>query len=254
MMAAAAGAPFVLRGRAAGPRPNVLFMAIDDLNDWIGCMGGHPQTTTPNLDRLAKRGVLFTNAHCAAPLCNPSRAALMTGIRPSTSGIYDNNQPMRKSPALKNVITLPQHFAESGYRVIGGRQDLPRRRIRTRRAGRSTSRTRRRTSRPIRFRRTRRSTASRRPGTSTGAPMDVPDTEMGDYKVASWASGELSRKQDKPFFLACGIFRPHLPWYVPPKYFDMHPLKNIQLPKVNERRPGRCPGDGQEDGARAGRS
>ncbi len=233
MLAAAAGAPFVLRGRAAGPRPNVLFIAIDDLNDWIGCLGGHPQTTTPNLDRLAKRGVLFTNAHCAAPLCNPSRAALLTGIRPSTSGIYENSQPMRKSPALKNVITLPQHFAESGYRVIGGGKiyhgaypdpqswheyfpdqtlnkpadPLPK-------------------NLPL--------NGIPKAGHFDWGPMDVPDTDMGDYKVATWASSELSRKQDKPFFLACGIFKPHLPWHVPPKYFDMHPLKTIQLPKVNE--------------------
>src|SRR5512133_721910 len=99
---ASAAAPFVLRARPSGPRPNVLFIALDDLNDWIGCLGGHPQTITPNLDRLSRRGVLFTRAYCAAPLCNPSRAALMNGIRPSTSGIYDNSQPMRKSPALKN--------------------------------------------------------------------------------------------------------------------------------------------------------
>src|SRR5215213_5738313 len=69
-------------------RPNVLFIAVDDLNDWIGCLGGHPQAKTPNMDRLAARGTLFTNAHCQAPLCNPSRASVMTGLRPSTTGLY----------------------------------------------------------------------------------------------------------------------------------------------------------------------
>ena len=78
---------------AAPAKPNVLFIAVDDLNDWIGCLGGHPQSKTPNFDRLAAMGTLFTSAHCAAPLCNPSRAALMTGIRPSTSGVYTNSQP-----------------------------------------------------------------------------------------------------------------------------------------------------------------
>src|SRR5574341_773608 len=72
------------------PSPNVLFIAIDDLNDWIGCLGGHPQAKTPNLDRVAAQGVLFTNAHCAAPLCNPSRATILTGLRPSTTGVYNN--------------------------------------------------------------------------------------------------------------------------------------------------------------------
>ena len=78
----------VALGQAAAKRPNVLFIAIDDLNDWVGCLGGHPQVRTPNIDRLARRGVLFSNAHCQAPICNPSRVSLLTGVRPSTSGVY----------------------------------------------------------------------------------------------------------------------------------------------------------------------
>ena len=98
---------FATAGQAgAGNRPNVLFIAIDDLNDWIGCLGGHPDAKTPNLDRLASRGVLFTNAHCSAPACNPSRASLMTGILPSTSGVYHNPHPWRKSPVLKNAVLI----------------------------------------------------------------------------------------------------------------------------------------------------
>ena len=77
----AAGAPAFI-ARPAQEKHNVLFIAIDDLNDWIGCLGGHPDVKTPNFDRLAGRGVLFTNAHCAAPSCNPSRVAIMTGVRP----------------------------------------------------------------------------------------------------------------------------------------------------------------------------
>ena len=100
-------------------KPNVLFIAIDDLNDWTGCLGGHPDVKTPNIDRLAQRGVLFTNAFCAAPACNPSRVSLMTGIRPSTSGVYDNFQPMRKSEVLKDAVTLPQHFMAHGYHSAG---------------------------------------------------------------------------------------------------------------------------------------
>ncbi len=76
-------------------RPNVLFIAVDDLNDWIGSLGGHPQTKTPNLDRLAARGVNFTHAYCSAPACNPSRASLMSGLRPATTGVYHNDQPWR---------------------------------------------------------------------------------------------------------------------------------------------------------------
>ena len=81
--------------RAEQP-PDVLFIAVDDLNDWVGVLGGHPQVKTPNIDRLARRGVLFTNAHASAPACNPSRASLMTGVRPSTSGVYNNPQDWRR--------------------------------------------------------------------------------------------------------------------------------------------------------------
>ena len=83
-------------------RPNVLFLAVDDLNDWVGCLGGHPQAKTPNIDRLAGKGVLFEQAYCAAPLCHPSRTAIMTGLRPSTTGIYGNRNWFRDVPQLKN--------------------------------------------------------------------------------------------------------------------------------------------------------
>ena len=98
-------------------RPNVLFISIDDLNDWIGCLGGHPQAQTPNFDRLAASGVLFTNAHCAAPSCNPSRTALMTGISPHKSGLYQNGQKMRE--VLPDAELLPTYFSRHGYRSSG---------------------------------------------------------------------------------------------------------------------------------------
>ena len=81
--------------------PNVLFISVDDLNDWVGCLGGHPQAKTPNIDALAKRGVLFEHAYCAAPLCSPSRTAVMTGLRPSTTGIYGNLNWFRDLPKYK---------------------------------------------------------------------------------------------------------------------------------------------------------
>lgn len=101
-------------------KPNVLFVAIDDLNDWVSCLGGRVGVRTPNLDRLASRGVLFTNAHCTAPSCNPSRASLLTGIRPSTSGVYVNNQNWRRAPMLQHAVTIPQYFRDQGYRSVGG--------------------------------------------------------------------------------------------------------------------------------------
>src|SRR3954463_8102423 len=86
-------------------KPNVLFIAVDDLRDWVGYLGRNPQTMTPNLDRLAARGVRFTRSYCAAPSCNPSRAALMSGLRPSTSGVYDNPNDWRT--VIPEDLTLP---------------------------------------------------------------------------------------------------------------------------------------------------
>jgi arylsulfatase A-like enzyme len=103
---------------AAAPRPNVLMIVVDDMNDWVGCLGGHSDVKTPNIDRLAKRGLLFTNAHVAAPVCNPSRVATMTGRRPGSTGIYGNE--IRWMDALPGVPTIPSHFKANGYHVIGG--------------------------------------------------------------------------------------------------------------------------------------
>ena len=99
-------------------RPNVLMIIADDLNDWVGCLGGHPDVRTPNIDRLARRGLLFTNAHCAAPVCNPSRVATFTGRRPSTTGIYDNSVVWHE--ALPGIASIPQHFKANGYYTAGG--------------------------------------------------------------------------------------------------------------------------------------
>ncbi|MCO6456410.1 MAG: sulfatase [Pirellulaceae bacterium] len=229
-------AAFVVLGLASGlaraaDRPNVLFIAVDDLNDWIGPLGGHPQSTTPNISRLCERGMLFTRAYCAAPACNPSRAALMTGIRPSTSGVYHNPDPWRQ--ALPKAVTLPQHFMQHGYTALGsgkiyhGSFPDP--------ASWDTyfpSKTRQTPGDPMPANRP----LNGIPQTAhfDWGPVEADDAQMGDAQVADWVIEQLGRSHDKPFFLACGMFRPHLPWYVPQKYFDQFPLDEIQLPKVLE--------------------
>ena len=105
---------------AKGNAPNVLFLAVDDLNDWVGCLGGHPQAKTPNIDHLAEKGVLFEQAYCGAPLCSPSRTAIMTGLRPSTTGIYGNLAWFRDIPKHKDWETIPQYFRKHGYMAFGG--------------------------------------------------------------------------------------------------------------------------------------
>ena len=92
--------------------PDILFIAVDDLNDWANCLGGREGVFTPNLDHLAGESMLFKNAHCTAPACCPSRTSVMTGVRPSTSGIYANKNEWRKSPVLANAKTIPEYFRE----------------------------------------------------------------------------------------------------------------------------------------------
>jgi len=216
---------------SAAEKPNVLFMAIDDLNDWTGALGGHPQSVTPNLDRLAESGMLFTNAHCAAPACNPSRAALMTGIRPSTSGVYLNSQPWRLSPVLAEAETLPQWLRDNGYSVFGSGKIYH---------GSYPD--------PQSWDYYWPSQTKNKPGDPSPAKLPangIPktshfdwgshpedDEEMGDWQVAEWIAGELGKEHEKPFFMACGFYRPHLPWFAPEKYFEQFPLDEIELPEV----------------------
>ncbi len=215
------------------PRPNVLFIAMDDLNDWIGCLGGHPQAKTPNLDRLANSGMLFTNAHCAAPACNPSRTAIFTGMAPNVSGVYTNAQQLRE--VLPDAELLPKTFSRHGYHSSGSGKMLhyiidapswddyfpdP-----------STEMPIPETLYP-----------EKRPlSLPRGGPWQYIETDWGglpatdeefggDYTVSEWVSGELAKKHDQPFFLACGIYRPHEPWFVPEKYFEPFPLDSLELP------------------------
>ncbi len=216
---------------AAEP-PNILFIAVDDLNDWIEPMGGHPQAKTPHFARLARRSTLFTRAYTAAPSCNPSRAALMTGVAPYRSGIYNNRQAWR--PAMPDVVTLPQAFMRNGYWAGGAGKiyhgvypDPPSwdeywpSKMQQRDADPNPP------SRP----------ANGIAGTGgfDWGPLDVAADEMSDAKVAAWVSAKLREKHDKPFFLACGIFRPHLPWFVPRNYFRRFPVESVQLPRVLSR-------------------
>ena len=214
-------------------KPNVLFIAIDDLNDWIGCLGGHPQALTPNLDRLAASGVLFTNAHCPAPACNPSRSAIFTGISPHRSGLYRNGQSMRQ--VLPEAELLPKTFSRAGY-WSGGSGKMLHYFIDARSwdeyfPDKKTENPFPRTLYPK-----KRPVSLPRGGPwqyieTDWGPLDATDEEFGgDYLVSEWVGAQLLKKHDKPFFLACGIYRPHEPWFVPKKYFDAFPIEKIQLP------------------------
>jgi arylsulfatase A-like enzyme len=238
-------------------KPNVLFIAIDDLNDWTSILGGRSNVYTPNMDRLAAQGVIFTNAHCAAPACNPSRTSVFTGIRPSTSGVYFNRSHWRSSPALKNAVTIPEYFRSNGYRVVGGGKLFHALSWIQTDYGKSQndpeiwdeyfpSKTKpmpdfvwpkeiidedeRISWDPLAA-----PNSENRPDYFFDwGPLKETDEKTADYKVVDWAIEELQKKHEKPFFQAVGIFRPHIPWFVPQKYFDLYPLENIDLPLIQE--------------------
>jgi arylsulfatase A-like enzyme len=214
-------------------RPNVLLIAVDDLNDWVGCLGGHPQAQTPHIDRLAARGTLFANAHCQAPLCNPSRTSLLTGRRPSSTGIYGLAPWFRTVPELADIVTLPQLFHRHGYHTLnagkiwhggyppeaerlaefdvwgpaGGVGAAPQEKLVT---------------------------------TPNGNHLLVDwgtfphrDEDKGDWQVAGWAVEQLGRDDlPEPFLMGVGFFLPHVPCYATQEWFDLYPAETLQLPAI----------------------
>ncbi|TWU51393.1 sulfatase [Rubripirellula reticaptiva] len=239
----------------AANRPNVLFIAVDDLNDYISPLDNHSGVKTPNFERLAKRSVTFTNAHCAAPACHPSRVAVMTGVHPSRSGVYRNlfgaHGPRWRdeSPALKDAVVLSQHFRDHGYRAVGGGKifhtlqwtpgdsqndpdawddyrgdpldpisgDWPRPVFSQGQNAGFTGK------RPLNYH-------------LFGAAVitDQAEDTYGDHLVVDWATEQMQREGDRPLFLAVGLFRPHIPWEVPQKWFDLYPIDEVQLPKLRD--------------------
>jgi choline-sulfatase len=226
------GAPIVAGSQQAsqtGGRPNVLFIILDDMNDWIGSLKYHPQASTPNMDALAARGVNFTNAHVQAPLCNPSRASFLTGLRPSTTGIYGLAPSVRAVEALRSHVTMPEYFTRQGYNTLGlGKvyhvleEQYRAREFRTWIPGQPSPRPPQRLGR----------------GDSGGTLVDwgefpEKDEELGDYKLADIAIDRLrDMPRDKPFYMALGFSNPHVPCYAPKKWFDRIPLDKVILPPI----------------------
>ena len=213
-------------GKAEGAKPNVLFIAIDDLNDWVGFMDGHPQVRTPHMDALAKRGRNFLNAHCAVPVCSASRASVMSGVAATTHGSYELGPRYEQLPALKNVPTLQRYFKKNGYTTLSGGKVLHHD-FNGRLAGdidRSLGR--KRSPRP--------KGPMSRPASWSGAwdwgAYPKEDAEMADIQLAHNAAKALKDQFDKPFFMSVGFFRPHVPLFVPPKWFAQYEADKIALP------------------------
>lgn len=209
-------------------KPNVLMICIDDLNDWVGFLGGHPQAATPNMDALAKRGTSFANAHCAVPVCSASRVSVMSGVAATTHGSYELGPRYEALPALANVPTMQGYFRDHGYYTLtggkvlhhgfGGRlaQDIDRD------LGRKKSpRPAQPLNRPLHW-----------SGAWDWGAFPQQDTEMADFQLAETAAEALHEDFDKPFFMSLGFFRPHVPLYVPLKWFDQYSAESIFLPST----------------------
>jgi arylsulfatase A-like enzyme len=216
-------------------KTNALLIAIDDLNDWVGCMDGHPQALTPNIDRLAKRGMLFANAHCQGPICGPSRASLLSGFYPHRTGIYQQpgGKAMEKDSKFFHGRMIPQYFSSHGYRTWGvgkiahGYSDKKLFDV----YGSKFSGSGPKPPNGKRFNYYPPEVPWTGTQTDWGA-FPERDEDMTDHKVADWAVERLGSESDKPFFLGVGFVRPHVPFYVPQKWFDLFPLDKIKLPPV----------------------
>lgn len=227
-------------------RPNILFLSVDDMKDWVGCLDGYEGIVhTPHIDQLAKQGMLFSNAHCPSPKCAPSRAAIMTGKMPSTTGLYDNGHWW--FPNHPATTTLPIHFKQSGYTVSGAGK------VYHHTAGNNP---------PFQWDEYLRLTFRNDPWfrsnklnypwseTSPNPPaypfsgvdglghendwgsLGIAEPDYDDALTTDYAIDFLRKPHDKPFFFACGLFRPHLPWYVPQRFFDLYPTDSIILPQT----------------------
>jgi arylsulfatase A-like enzyme len=225
-------------------RPNVLFIAVDDLNACLDSMDGETTVHTPNINALASRGVLFTNAHCAAPGCNSSRTSVMTGLAPSTSGIYHNGQDWRQIESLWERTTLPQNFKNNGYETLGGGKLYHAHTFN--RKGYTghidprpwdeyfPSKERQLPEEVVPEDRPVNGNKEFYGGHYDWAALDIEPEEMADAQTVSWAEDHLSQEHDAPLFLAVGIYRPHAPWYTPKSCFEKYPLADVVLPEVVE--------------------
>jgi len=211
--------------------PNVLMIVIDDLNDWVGYLGGHPQARTPRMDALAAEGTAFANAHAQAPLCNPSRTCVLSGLRPSTTGIYGLRPGPRQSPVLRDWVMLPQYFSQQGYftacygkvyhdgaipaadqtnefDVFGPAPGMPMPKEKFV------------------------NTPSKMRAVDWGVYPPV-DSKSCDWITADNAMVQIATlPKDRPFFLAVGFRLPHLPIFTSQKWFDLFPEDKIELPPV----------------------
>ena len=206
--------------QAEEKRPDIVFIIVDDLNDWVGCLGGHPDAKSPNIDALAASGMLFSQGYCNSPQCRPSRTSLNHGIYPFKTGTYFN----ARSPKETKITTpsMQKFFMDNGYRVASGGKvfhGTP---------GKDGDALFKKPKDPKPPKGKDNFNAMAAP--NDGYALDVSDEEMSDYKVAQWAMQQWNTVTEKPLLMTVGFFRPHRPLQVPKPWFDEFPLASIQRP------------------------
>lgn len=212
---------------AAGEKPDVLFIAIDDMNDWTTLFDPSNPIKTPNLERLAKMGTFFSRAYCVSPACNPSRTAILTGLRPSTTGVYGNHDSWRTLVA--DAVTLPQYFTENGYATKGAGKIFHHGTAGVDRSDRPSFQA------FFDMLPTRKASVNHNgyvEGLLAKTVFDwgVHDQKIVDVDTVEWVEQAMEERGDGPLFLAAGIFRPHLPFYADRATFEKYPMAAVEAP------------------------
>lgn len=235
--------------------PNVLFIAVDDMADWVGYLG-HPDAITPNIDRLANQGIAFNATQCTSPICGPSRAAVMTGMRPETTQVYSNVG--NYSDYVPNAISIPEYFKNNGYYVMGAgklihpyNNVIPKAyhefgpgvgivgtpftdfELSTENFDPTHTIDRLNVTLPLNVI-SNMDRPENRWSTFDWGPLDITDDQMPDGQIANWAVEAIQKDHKDPFFIGVGFYKPHQPLFAPRKYFDMYDIEKISLPPTTQ--------------------
>ncbi|VGO13082.1 Choline-sulfatase [Pontiella desulfatans] len=220
--------------QAAKPekKPNVLFIVLDDMNNDLTFLDGQPKARTPNLQRLAGRSHLFTRAYCAAPACNPTRAAVFSGVPPHQSGVYGNPDELIRSQPLDTCTYLPEHFRTRGYWTMWAGKTFHKKPSEERLAKLWNNMEHRDGGYGPNVQKGKGEIPFKTWGNCqkwTGPDTDFPDVRNTDGVIAA-----LANPQEQPFFIALGLYRPHVPYTAPKRFFDLYERDQIPLPPILE--------------------
>jgi arylsulfatase A-like enzyme len=232
LLIAGAVLPPLAAAQAPASHPNVLFIAIDDMNDGITLFGKDRPFKTPNLERLAGRGVFFSHAYCSSPACNPSRASILTGKRPHRTGVYGNKTDWRN--ACRDAATIPEYFRQHGYHVEGYGKIYHHQWDGAFNDPSAWDAFRKMDAQYMPPSKLNNADEYGSANTDWGPwPPDAEQTRTIDYKSVGYALKVLERKHDRPFLLACGIFKPHSPFFAPPRYHALYDT-SLEMPLRKE--------------------